>query len=109
MISYVVPLSFYPAGYHCDPKQPLPFAAIANQKNSVNLYHMGMYARPALLSWFAEEYRKATGKKPDMGKSCIRFSKPEHIPLELIGDLFGRISVDDWIDLYQAAFLKKNN
>ena len=73
MIGYVVPHSLYPAGYHCDPKLPLPFMSIASQKNFVAFYHMGIYANPELLAWFQEEYPKHVKTKLDMGKSCIRF------------------------------------
>jgi hypothetical protein len=59
MIGYVVPHSLYPAGYHCDPKLPLPFINIASQKNSINLYHSGIYLDSKLLEWFQAEYPKA--------------------------------------------------
>ncbi|WP_286590075.1 DUF1801 domain-containing protein [Sphingobacterium sp. N143] len=86
-LGYVVPHSLYPAGYHCKPAEPLPFAAIASQKNSINLYHMGIYSDPALLEWFVSEYPKHCRQKLDMGKSCIRFKKSEDIPFALIGEL----------------------
>lgn len=101
MLGYVVPHEIYPAGYHCDPKMPLPFAGIASQKNFIAFYHMGVYANPALLKWFAEEYAKHSPAKLDMGKSCIRFKKPEHIPYKLIGELVKKISVKDWIKTYE--------
>ena len=75
MPSYVVPHSLYPAGYHCDPKLPLPFMSIASQKNFVALYHMGVYANPDVMTWFTEEYAKHCKYKLDMGKSCIRFKR----------------------------------
>ena len=77
MMGYVVPHSEYPAGYHCDPKLPLPFLGMASQKNSVNFYHMGIYADPELLAWFQAEYPKHSSARLDMGKSCIRFKKME--------------------------------
>lgn len=101
MVGYVVPHKLYPAGYHCDPKLPLPFAGIASQKNFIALYHMGVYASPELLQWFTSEYKKRVASKLDMGKSCIRFKKPEQIPFELIGELMARMSVEDWITLYE--------
>ena len=107
MIGYVVPHTIYPAGYHCDPKQPLPFLSIASQKNFIAVYHMGIYAMPELMAWFLSEFPKHAKGKPDMGKSCIRFKKPEQIPLTLIGELVTRISVKDWIDTYERSFLKK--
>jgi hypothetical protein len=101
MIGYVLPHTVYPAGYHCDPKLPLPFVSIASQKSHMALYHMGMYAKPELLDWFVQTYTAVTGKKPDMGKSCIRFKKPESIPIPLIGELIGKMSASEWIALYE--------
>ena len=102
MIGYVVPHSIYPGGYHCDPELPLPFLSIASQKNHIALYHSGIYADENLLDWFVKEYPKHSDRKPDMGKSCIRFKKVGQIPYELIGELAGKMSVEDWIDLYEA-------
>jgi uncharacterized protein YdhG (YjbR/CyaY superfamily) len=99
MIGFVVPHSTYPNGYHCDPKLPLPFLNIAAQKNFIALYNMGLYADPVLTKWFQEEYAKLGLAKLDMGKSCIRFKKPDQIPYDLIGELCKKISVDKWIDL----------
>lgn len=107
MVGYVVPHSTYPAGYHCDQKLPLPFVNIASQKNFIALYHMGIYADPAILDWFTSEYPKHSSAKLDMGKSCIRFKKPDQIPFELIGELMGKISVERWIKAYEAAFRKQ--
>lgn len=107
MMGYVVPHSIYPAGYHCDPKLPLPFMALASQKNSINFYHMGIYANPELLAWFTAGYPKHVKGKPDMGKSCLRFKKPEQIPYELIGELVKKMSVKEWIDTYEATFRNK--
>ena len=101
MLGYVVPHEIYPAGYHCDPKLPLPFASIASQKNFIAFYHMGMYAMPELLEWFTTEYPKHSPARLDMGKSCVRFKKPEHIPHKLIGELIKKISVKDWIKMYE--------
>ena len=107
MIGYVVPHALYPLGYHCDPKTPLPFVSVASQKNFIALYHMGMYAMPELLEWWVTEYPKHSTQKLDMGKSCIRFKKPEHIPFDLIGQLMQKISVQDWIAVYESAFKTK--
>lgn len=106
MISYVVPHSIYPAGYHCNPSDPLPFMALASQKNSINFYHMWIYADEELLAWFMSEYPKYTKAKLDMGKSCIRWKKPEHIPYELIRALVEKMSVDHWIKLYEKNLIK---
>jgi uncharacterized protein YdhG (YjbR/CyaY superfamily) len=101
MIGYCVPHSIYPAGYHCNPKDPLPFAMLASQKNSVNFYHMGIYMEPKLLTWFTDEYAKTGLGKLDMGKSCMRFKKSENIPYKLIGDLMTKLTVEKWIEMYE--------
>ncbi|MGQ1788118.1 MULTISPECIES: DUF1801 domain-containing protein [unclassified Saccharicrinis] len=101
MIGYVVPHSLYPAGYHCDPKLPLPFMSIASQKNFVALYHSGIYADKKLHDWFVGEYPKHGKYKLDMGKSCIRFKKWDDIPYELIGELTRKMTSQDWINLYE--------
>ena len=80
MIGYVVPHSIYPKGYHCTPELPLPFMSFASQKNSINFYHMGIYAKPELYDWFVAEYPKHSKQKLDIGKSCIRIKKPENNP-----------------------------
>ena len=106
MIGYVVPHGIYPDGYHCDPKLPLPFANIASQKHFIGFYHMGLYAKPELLEWFVNEYPKHSDAKLDMGKSCIRFKKMDKIPYELIGKLMRKMSVNDWIKLYEKNIKK---
>ncbi|MEO9886809.1 MAG: DUF1801 domain-containing protein [Balneola sp.] len=103
MIGYVVPHSIYPDGYHCSPELPLPFMNIASQKNFIALYHSGIYADEKLLNWFTSEYPKYVKTKLDMGKSCIRFKKPEQIPYDLIAELAQKMSVQDWIDKYESA------
>lgn len=104
MLGYVVPHSTYPAGYHCDPKLPLPFINLASQKGHIGFYHMGIYANPTLLSWFQEEWPKHSTKKLDMGKSCIRFKKQEDIPLKLIAELCSKVNPAQWIESYENAF-----
>ena len=101
MLGYVVPHSIYPNGYHCNPKLPLPFVGIASQKNFIALYHMGIYANPDLLDWFVSEFPKHSSQKLDMGKSCIRFKKPENIPYKLIGELASKITPQQWIEVYE--------
>lgn len=101
MIGYVIPHSLYPAGYHCDPKLPLPFMNLASQKNFIAVYHMGVYGDPKLLKWFTGEYAKVGVGKLDMGKSCIRFKKPENIPYKLIGELAGKMTTQQWVNLYE--------
>jgi uncharacterized protein YdhG (YjbR/CyaY superfamily) len=106
MPSFVVPHSLYPAGYHCDPKQALPFVSFANQKNFIAVYHMGIYAKPELLEWFKNEYPNHSKGKLDMGKSCIRFKKMDDIPYELLAALAAKMTVEDWIQLYEANYKK---
>lgn len=106
MIGYVVPHSIYPKGYHCTPELPLPFMSFASQKNSINFYHMGIYAKPELYDWFVAEYPKHSKQKLDIGKSCLRIKKPENIPFELIGELVKKMSTAEWIKTYEAAFNK---
>lgn len=107
MIGYYVPHSKYPNGYHCDPKLPLPFINLASQKNSVNLYHSGIYAKKELHDWFVAEYPKHSKRKLDMGKSCIRFKKMDDIPYELVAKLCTKMSVDEWINIYESVIKKK--
>ncbi len=106
MLGYVVPHHLYPAGYHCKPSEPLPFVSIASQKNSINFYHMGIYADATLLNWFVAEYPKHSKQKLDMGKSCIRFKKPEYIPYELLGQLMQKMTAAQWIALYEHNLKK---
>lgn len=105
-LGYVVPHTIYPAGYHCKPSEPLPFAGIASQKNSINFYHMGIYSDSNLLNWFVSEYPKYCKQKLDMGKSCIRFKKFEEIPYELIGKLMTKMTVNEWINIYEKNLKK---
>lgn len=105
-LGYVVPHNLYPAGYHCKPIEPLPFAGLASQKNSINFYHMGIYLDPKLFDWFVAEYPKHSKAKLDMGKSCIRFKKFDEIPYKLIGELMTKMSVKDWIAIYESKLKK---
>lgn len=102
MIGYVVPHSLYPAGYHVNPELPLPFINLASQKNFIGLYHMGIYADENLLNWFQKEYSYRCAAKLDMGKSCIRFKKIDDIPYGLVGELASRMSLEEWITLYES-------
>lgn len=107
MIGYYVPHSVYPDGYHCDPKIPLPFMSFASQKNSVNLYHSGIYAKKDLHDWFLSEYPKHCQRKLDMGKSCIRFKHLNEIPFDLIAELTRKMTSQEWIDIYETNIKKK--
>jgi len=101
MPSFVIPHSIYPNGYHVTPDLPLPFIGIASQKKHIGFYHMGLYADSKLLDWFISEYPKYCKLKLDMGKSCIRFKNISEIPYELIGILTSKMTVKDWIDIYE--------
>ncbi len=102
-LGWVVPHSLYSAGYHCDPKTPLPFLGIASQKNHIAVYHMGIYSSAPLLDWFHAEWPKHSSKKLDIGKSCIRFRKPADVPVALIGELASKMTVQEWIDIYESS------
>jgi hypothetical protein len=101
MIGYVVPHSMYPPGYHSDPALPLPFINMASQKNYIAIYHSCLYADPELLKWFQKAYEEASDYKLDMGKSCIRFKKPDRIPYELIAELARKVTPEQWIEQYE--------
>lgn len=106
MMCYSVPHEIYPAGYHCDPKQPLPFAGLASQKNYMSLYLFGFYTSDGMGGDETRWFRKAwmdTGRKLDMGKSCIRFNSLEDVPLEVVGEAIRRIPVKRHIEFYEAA------
>ena len=106
MPAYFVPKSVYPPGYHCKPFPPLPFINIASQKNFIAFYHMGLYAKKELYEWFVAEYPKHAKYKLDMGKSCVRFKKVDDIPYNLIKELLGKMTVEEWIDIYESAIKK---
>ncbi|MRI00757.1 DUF1801 domain-containing protein [Kriegella sp. EG-1] len=107
MLGWVVPHTRYPDGYHCNPELPLPFINLASQKNFIALYHSGIYADKNLYDWFVSEYPKHCKRKLDMGKSCIRFKSMDDVPYDLIEKLFSKITVDDWISLYEKNIKKK--
>lgn len=106
MIGYAVPHSLYPAGYHVNPKEPLPFIGIAAQKHHIALYHMGLSMLPDALEWFRTQYPKHVKTKLDMGKGCIRFKNTNNIPYELIAELCRKISPEDYIERYEASVKK---
>jgi len=108
MIAYYVPHRVFPAGYHCDPRQPLPFASIASQKSHMALYLMCVYADAENERWFREEWARS-GKKLDMGKSCVRFKKLSDVPLDVIGKLIKRVPAKKYIEQYQAALDTRGN
>lgn len=100
MIGFVVPHSLYPAGYHTTPHLPLPFLNIASQKNFVAVYHMCITSKPDIFKWFKAEYEKTGIGKLDMGKACIRLKKIDQIPFELFGELAKKITVEEWVKIY---------
>ncbi|MCW5911535.1 MAG: DUF1801 domain-containing protein [Cyclobacteriaceae bacterium] len=102
MISYVVPHKLYPAGYHTNPKDALPFMSIASQKNHIAVYHMAVY-QGALHDWLVKEWKKHSDKKLDIGKSCIRFKKPEDVPVKLFGELASKMKPQEWINIYEET------
>ncbi|TXE12804.1 DUF1801 domain-containing protein [Seonamhaeicola algicola] len=106
MIGYFVPHTIYPNGYHCNPKEPLPFMSFASQKHTINLYHSGIYAKKELYNWFVAEYAKHSKHKLDIGKSCIRFKYIDDIPFELIAALTKKITCKEWIEIYESAIKK---
>lgn len=103
MPSFSVPHSLYPDGYHCKPSEPLPFLALASQKQFIGFYHMGIYTRPELLEWFQAEWTKLDIGKLDMGKSCIRLKNMNKIPYDLLGELCTKITVKEWIETYEES------
>jgi len=107
MIGYVVPRSLYPAGYHCDPRLPLPFANLASQKNHMALYLMTVYGDPGTEQWFRKAWT-ATGKKLDMGKSCVRFKKLEDVPLEVVGQAIARVPVEKYIARIEKILVERS-
>jgi hypothetical protein len=105
MLGYVVPHAIFPSGYHCNPKLPLPFMNLASQKNFIALHHLGIYSNPELLEWFTAEFPKHSSQKLDMGKGCIRFKKMDQIPFDLIAELVGKMSVENWIHCYEMSLM----
>jgi hypothetical protein len=97
MIGYYVPHRVYPAGYHCDPRQPLPFAGLGSQKNYMSLYLMCVYGDPDQLKWFQQAWKSA-GKKLDMGKSCVRFKSLDDVPLDVVGEVIRRVRAANYIE-----------
>jgi hypothetical protein len=102
MIGYYVPHRVYPPGYHCDPKQPLPFVCLASQKNYMSVYLGCVYGDPTRERWFREAWAK-TGKKLDMGKSCVRFKKLEDLALDVIGESIRRMPARAFIEQYESV------
>ncbi len=110
MIGYYVPHSVFPPGYHCDPKQPLPYAGMASQKNHMSLYLMCVYGHDGsnpTTKWFQDAWKK-TGKKLDMGKACVRFKKIDDVALDVVGEAIRRMPVSKFVKFYEEALLANN-
>ncbi len=101
-ISYFVPHSVYPAGYHCQPHEPVPFTALGSQKKHMALYGMGIYMDSAQQKWFVNAWKKS-GRKLDMGKSCVRFKKLEDVPLEVVAEAVRRVPMKKFLEVYEQA------
>lgn len=102
MIGYYVPHRVFPAGYHVDPRQPLPFASIASQKNHMAVYLMGVYGDAKLRTWFESAWKKS-GKKLDMGKSCLRFKKLDDLALDVLGEAIARVPARNYVEQYTST------
>jgi len=100
-IGFFVPHSIFPAGYHCDPKQPLPFLCVTNMKGHVALHAFGLYCLPGAKERFVQAFA-ATGKKLDMGAGCIRIKKLADLPLDVVGKMVSEIAVDEFVRQYQS-------
>ena len=101
-IGYFVPHSVYPPGYHCDPTQPLPYVGIASQKNYMVIYLFCVYTSEDEQRRFREAWIK-TGKKLDMGKSCVRFKKLEDVPLKVVGQAIKKVPVKKFVAFYESV------
>ena len=106
-IGYYVPHKVYPDGYHCDPKQPLPWGGLANRANGMTLYFFSLYGDAAEMARFQEAWKKS-GKRLDMGKSCIRFKKLEDVPLDVIAKTTKRLTAKRFIKIYEESILTMN-
>ncbi len=102
MIGYGVPLKLFPEGYLGDGKTPLPYAALASQKNHMAVYLMCAYGNKEIDAWFRKAYQ-ATGKKLDMGKSCVRFKKLDDLALNVIGEVITKVPVNKFIEIYKES------
>lgn len=106
MIAYVIPLDRYPKGYHVKENTPLAIMYVASQKHTINVYHSGIYMDSEKYNWFVDRHKELFGKKPDMGKSCIRFKKIDENVLQLVGELTRKYSVEEYINLYENARMR---
>ena len=107
MITFSVPLSTYPKGYHATPGQPLPFVSLASQKGHIALYHFGIYMSAPMLEWLKAEYPLHSATRLDMGKSCIRFKQPGQIPLTLIAALAKKMTPEEYVRVYEGVTTPK--
>ena len=107
--AFVVPLSAFPDGYHCTPGKPLPYISLVAQKTGITLHHFGLYMNPEITAWFVESYMSLLGRKPDMGKGCIRFKKSEDLPFKLIGQLIAKQNMQEFVEGYENALSRSKN
>jgi hypothetical protein len=108
MIGYFVPHKLFPAGYHCDPSQPLPFACLGNNKNAISLHLMCVYGDGKHAAWFRDAWAK-TGKKLDMGKACIRFKRAGDLALDVIAEAIRRVPVETYVRYMESAVSKRQS
>jgi hypothetical protein len=101
MLGYVVPLKVFPAGYLNRKTEPIPYVCLGSQKNYMSIYLMSVYGDAE--GKFREEY-EATGKKLDMGKSCVRFKKVEDLPLDVIGKAVAKWPMKGYVAMCEAAW-----
>jgi len=106
MIGYVIPHSIYPAGYHCDPSKPFPYAGLASQKNYCSLYLMPVYNEAE--EWFRKEWQRG-GKKLNMGKCCLRFNKLEDLDLPVIAKALKRYNIARSLESYEQLIGKRSS
>lgn len=106
MIHYVVPHSLFPAGYHCDPKQPLGYAWISSTKGHISLHLMSLYFNADMRTWLESEFAKR-GKRLDAGKACIRFKRLEDVPLDVLGAAIAKTTLSEYVARYESALAPK--
>ena len=104
MIGYVIPFETYPSGYHANPKEPFPLMHLGYQKHHVALYYMGFY-RHDVRTWFVDAYKELFNKKPDLGKSCLRFKIKDPLSTDLLESLLLKVDLKTYLDMIE--FLKR--
>ncbi len=100
-IGYYVPHSVCPDGYHCDPKQPVPFLSLASKKSGMTINFFGIYVHAEAKKRFVSAWKKS-GCKLDMGAACVRFKKLDDVPLDVVGAAVASLPVDEFLEHYEA-------